>query len=107
MFYISRFHSSGLVEVKFWCLTVLAQKYPTMVEGDRAGLRGAILEWLSGPAMQQPLAEAYVKNKFAQLYALIIKVDYPAQFPGAFTELMARCVHRRRSCWRLSRCGCG
>jgi len=90
MFYISRFHSSGIVEVKFWCLTVLAKKYPSMVEGERAGLRSAILEWLNGPAIQQPLAEAYVKNKFAQLYALVIKVDYPAQFPGALSELMGR-----------------
>ena len=102
MFYISRFHSSARVEVKFWCLTVLSQRYPTMSESDRTGLRAAVLEWLNGPAIQQPLQEVYVKNKFASLYAIMIKYDYPGQFPGAFTELMARCDLSFFSCCCLA-----
>eukprot|EP00658_Telonema_sp_P-2_P013181 TRINITY_DN14996_c0_g1_i2.p1 TRINITY_DN14996_c0_g1~~TRINITY_DN14996_c0_g1_i2.p1 ORF type:complete len:309 (-),score=86.74 TRINITY_DN14996_c0_g1_i2:32-958(-) len=89
-FFLQRFDSSPTPQVKFWCIHALTERLATMGVDERPPFQQALVEWLAGPCIQRPMAEVYLRNKFAALYVAMIRLDYPTRWPSAFTELITR-----------------
>ena len=85
------FQASEVPEVRFWCLQTLEEllnyKYAALNESERAGLR----HWLVLVACQGGgvgSAAPFLANKLAQVYALLMRQEYPEQWPDAMQALL-------------------
>ncbi|CAE7483930.1 PSD [Symbiodinium microadriaticum] len=82
-----RLVQTEVLEVKFWCLQVILQALSSISPAARVELRGKVLSWLREVAGKKQ-EEVVVKNKVALVYAGLIKLDYPAQWPAAWQDLI-------------------
>ena len=85
------FQASEVPEVRFWCLQTLEEllnyKYAALNESERVGLR----HWLVLVACQGGgvgSAAPFLANKLAQVYALLMRQEYPEQWPDAMQALL-------------------
>lgn len=82
-----KFLQSSSLEVKFWCLQVLPALLPVLPPDARADLRSRLLVWLrdAAPGRQE---QVLIQNKLALVYVGLLKFDYPAQWPSAWTDII-------------------
>eukprot|EP00658_Telonema_sp_P-2_P013180 TRINITY_DN14996_c0_g1_i1.p1 TRINITY_DN14996_c0_g1~~TRINITY_DN14996_c0_g1_i1.p1 ORF type:complete len:155 (-),score=50.66 TRINITY_DN14996_c0_g1_i1:32-496(-) len=78
-FFLQRFDSSPTPQVKFWCIHALTERLATMGVDERPPFQQALVEWLAGPCIQRPMAEVYLRNKFAALYLSLIHISEPTR----------------------------
>lgn len=81
-----RFAQTDSLEVKFWCLQVTLQSMLSLPLDARLELRSKVVSWLREAANKQE--EVVVKNKLALIYAGLVRLDYPANWPNAWQELI-------------------
>jgi hypothetical protein len=86
------FEGTAVGEVRFWCLQaveeLLLHQYEALEDMARAGLRA----WLQTLACQNPAllrGQGYLANKVAQVYALLMRHEYPDLWPHALTALLS------------------
>ena len=85
------FEGSSVPEVRFWCLQtieeILNYKYATLSPSERTGLQ----QWLSNLACcatTSAAGHAFLHNKLAQVYAILIRHDYCEHWLTPFTALL-------------------
>jgi len=85
------FDGSSVPEVRFWCLQtveeMLNHSYEVLEDAERAGLQN----WLVALACQPTSSirgQTFLQNKLAQVYALLIRHEYPEQWQVPFTSLL-------------------
>jgi exportin-T len=82
--------------VRFYALQVVERgvrapggPYAALDPEGRSQVRGALLRWLLAAAPAAWGAEpTWVRNKFALIFALIVKTDCPELWPSAFEDLL-------------------
>jgi exportin-T len=86
------FEGTRVGEVRFWCLQAVEEQllhhYSALEDSARAGLR----TWLQTLACQNPgllRGQGYLANKLAQVYALLMRHEYPNLWPHALTALLS------------------
>jgi exportin-T len=80
-------------EVRFWCLQTLAEccrvHLPSLDPNDAAQLRSAVAGWVHEACVRSdPPVPPFIKNKLAQVTALMVRHEYPARWPRFFHELI-------------------
>eukprot|EP00434_Breviolum_minutum_P028536 symbB.v1.2.025243.t2/scaffold2441.1/size78965/1 len=83
-----RFAQTESLEVKFWCLQVILQSMLSLPAEARLELRGKVVSWLRDVGANKQ-EEVVVKNKLALVYAGLVRLDYPQNWPSAWQELMS------------------
>jgi hypothetical protein len=85
------FEASSVSEVRFWCLQsieeILNHKYEILNVSERQGLQN----WLVHVACQNTNlmgGHVFLQNKLAQVYAILIRHEYPEQWEAPFTSLL-------------------
>ena len=95
---VARYPVTTYPEVRFWCLQTLAdalQPSGSLIPGslsdaDASAFRGAIAGWIAEAASRtDPPVPAFVKNKLAQVAALLVKREYPTRWPSFFRDLVS------------------
>ncbi|KAK2956068.1 putative exportin-T [Blattamonas nauphoetae] len=85
------FCQSQTAEVRMWSIgriTELLQRYYSQLsEDDLSYIRTHLAAWIRQPQAQQETN--FNKNKFAQCYATLVKMEYLNKWPTAFQELLA------------------
>ncbi|KAK2950253.1 putative tRNA exportin [Blattamonas nauphoetae] len=84
------FCQSQIVEVRMWSIgritELLERYYPSLNEDDLLFLRSRLTAWIQLPQAQQE--PAFIHRKFAQCYAMLVRMEYPQKWPTAFTDLL-------------------
>lgn len=82
-----QFSRRECLEVKFWCLQVLPACTPSLPPQARAELRAQLLIWLRD-VLPNKSEEVAIRNKVALVYVVLLKFDYPANWPSAWKDLV-------------------
>ena len=80
--------------MRFWCLQTLVDacrdRLPALTPDDAAALRGAVASWVHEASTRvDPPVPAFIKNKLAQVTALLVRHEYPSRWPTFFHDLVA------------------
>lgn len=82
--------------VRFFCLQVVegtfsSGAYAALTPDQRAEVRTALLDWARTSAASGVLGAegAFVLNKLALVFVLMVRADFPHTWPGAFADLRA------------------
>lgn len=90
--FTQRIHSDP--HVKFFCLQVLEyhvkHRHVSSSDDDILALHKCLLTWMQ-PTEKAVDVAPFIKNKMAQIYALVFVVDYPSKWPHFFATLL-ECV---------------
>eukprot|EP01117_Protostelium_nocturnum_P002827 TRINITY_DN13746_c0_g1_i1.p1 TRINITY_DN13746_c0_g1~~TRINITY_DN13746_c0_g1_i1.p1 ORF type:complete len:965 (-),score=282.39 TRINITY_DN13746_c0_g1_i1:38-2932(-) len=89
-FCLEKFFGSNVLQVKFFCLVVIQEtiqyKYNALSAADQNLLRQTLLRFIR-EVIPQSEPEGEIKNKFAQIVALLFKVEYPQSWPTFFSDI--------------------
>ncbi|XP_065889699.1 exportin-T-like isoform X2 [Dysidea avara] len=81
--------------VRFFCLQVIEhhvrERHATTNEETSVKLRELVMSWMQEPFISGPVEKNFVKNKMAQLYAMVCVIDYPSRWGSFFSDLLT-CV---------------
>jgi exportin-T len=97
-----KFRLSQYAEVQFWCLKtleeVLQQRYRTLESQERLFIRSSLMlafcnfnlddPSVTDPAIPMSSRPIFVRNKLAQLIVILIYIEYPAEWPAAFLDML-------------------
>ncbi|KAG0621103.1 hypothetical protein M758_4G269300 [Ceratodon purpureus] len=97
-----KFRLSQYAEVQFWCLKtleeVLQQRYRTLESQERLFIRSSLMlafcnfnlddPSVADPGIPMSSRPIFVRNKLAQLIVILIYIEYPAEWPGAFLDML-------------------
>ena len=91
---MGRYQTTAYPEVRFWCLQTLADAcrdhLPALTPDDATALRGAVASWVHEASTRaDPPIPAFIKNKLAQVTALLVRHEYPSRWPTFFHDLVA------------------
>eukprot|EP00747_Dinoflagellata_sp_TGD_P031985 gnl/TRDRNA2_/TRDRNA2_135663_c0_seq1.p1 gnl/TRDRNA2_/TRDRNA2_135663_c0~~gnl/TRDRNA2_/TRDRNA2_135663_c0_seq1.p1 ORF type:complete len:1053 (-),score=204.75 gnl/TRDRNA2_/TRDRNA2_135663_c0_seq1:92-3157(-) len=84
----AQFLQKQRLEVRFWCLQAIVALLGGLAPEARAELRASVLSWLRDVASAKQ-EDLVVRNKIALVYVGLIRLDYPAGWPSAWTDLIA------------------
>ncbi|EFJ23763.1 hypothetical protein SELMODRAFT_174640 [Selaginella moellendorffii] len=93
---VEKLRYSQYAEVQFWCLQALEeivkQRYSSLASQQRHLIRSSLLAavcFYDRDASSAPAAPPFIRNKLAQVVVLLLCIEYPSQWPGAFVELIS------------------
>ena len=77
-------------EVRFWCLQtveeILNHKYEALTQSERAGLQNWLITLVCQASVMHQ--QVFLQNKLAQVYALLMRHEYPEQWQTPLTALL-------------------
>jgi len=97
-----KFRLSQYAEVQFWCLKtleeVIQQRYRTLESQERLFIRSSLMlafcnfnlddPSVTDPAIPMSSRPVFVRNKLAQLIVILVYIEYPAEWPSAFLDML-------------------
>ena len=85
---VDRYPSTSYPEVRFWCLQTLTDAFKTsgvlqmLSDDDASFLQRTLLSWVAEAVQRaDPPVPPFVKNKLAQVVALVAKTQFPQRWP--------------------------
>lgn len=99
---VEKFRFSQYPEVQFWCLKtleeVMQQRYRNLESQERLFIRSSLMlafcnynlddPSVTDHAISMSSRPIYVRNKLAQLIVILIYIEYPAEWPSAFLDML-------------------
>ncbi|KAL2651855.1 hypothetical protein R1flu_019983 [Riccia fluitans] len=100
---LEKFRLSQYPEVQFWCLQALEevtrQRYRSMDPQERQFIRSSLLAAMCNYDVEDQATASpgslgsrtnFVKNKLAQIIVILIGIDYPAEWPSVFLDILSQ-----------------
>ena len=85
---MDRYPSTSYPEVRFWCLQTLTDAFKTsgvlhtLSDDDASFLQRTLMSWVAEAVQRaDPPVPPFVKNKLAQVVALVAKTQFPQRWP--------------------------
>ncbi|PRP73955.1 exportin-T [Planoprotostelium fungivorum] len=92
-FCLEKFLNTKTIEVRFFCLVVVQDtiqyRHDSLPPVDQANLRTALLRYIAEHLPNAQATETPLKNKFAQIVALLFKMEYPHNWPSFFSDILS------------------
>lgn len=98
---IQRFSASNYAEVQFWCLQSLEEivklRYTSLDQQEQLFIQNSVMSFVCMEGIENGLNHqssglerpVFVKNKLAQIFAILIFILYPARWPSVFLDLLS------------------
>lgn len=100
---LEKFRLSQYAEVQFWSLQtleeILQHRYLSLDSQERLFIRSSLMvafcnfnlddPSVADSAIPMPSRPVFVKNKLAQLIVIFIYIEYPAEWPSAFLDMLS------------------
>lgn len=97
-----KFRLSQYAEVQFWCLKtleeIIQQRYRTLESQERLFIRSSLMlafgnfnlddPSVTDTAIPMSSRPIFVRNKLAQLIVMLVYIEYPAEWPSAFLDML-------------------
>ncbi|KAL3700068.1 hypothetical protein R1sor_018090 [Riccia sorocarpa] len=100
---LEKYRVSQYPEVQFWCLQALEevtrQRYRSLDPQEREFIRSSLLaamcnydieDQATGSPGSLGSRTTFVKNKLAQIIVILICIDYPAEWPSVFLDMLSQ-----------------
>eukprot|EP01018_Ginkgo_biloba_P004887 Gb_29796 [translate_table: standard] len=102
---VERLRASNCPEVQFWCLQTLEEivrlRYASMDPQERLFIQNSVMSIICMEGIENPLTQqgpsggsgaerpVFVKNKLAQIFVILVFMDYPSRWPTVFLDLLS------------------